>query len=474
VSSPTTFLDIDYLTPGQHYYIRYRNCLSSGTDSICSDFGYIGYPSAPASSVASQVPNAPGLGFVSVLDNSSVIVDWNRPLLRSEGLNGSPLTEYHLSVSAPRGVIYSLTISDSTKSFSGNMVLTEGSSFTRCIPLSSSSYELELYLQELYAYDGIKVSSVELTDVSRKFLVTFPSIYGNLPTLQKTNVSCSDEFYSLVSLVKVQSGSQKYVSDVVKIVTSSTSSVSGYYDLRYGFKGNFEKVVGNIGLTDVITGTISQGARAMVTSDDSSHLIAPGVTFRIGDEELCVETISGVDITFSPYKTISVSSENIFVQETLLGIGQYDSLVPNQISTFQDLSAEVITGDLLMLVESIDGSCSVGAKYVVEVASITSSSISFNSFSTSASNIIIYRQKNAMVPHDIQQKELRSALQAHPEIGLVDVTRTGPTQFNGYTWSVTFSSTMESTFECPSGSSCLQASKFLVLQLKSLAFLLRN
>jgi hypothetical protein len=137
-----------------------------------------------------------------------------------------------------------------------------------------------------------------------------------------------------------------------------------------------------------------------------------------------------------------------------------------QISTDDDLTGELTTGDFIRL-----GGQDFGQEYTVK--SITGSTIglgkvhdeqcgpdAFNvgtcddmQYAGDSSHALsIYKRKKVEVDYDIDAYDLDAALESLPGVGTVDVSRTGPDNQDGYVWTITFTS-LNGPFFCPDYSS---------------------
>jgi hypothetical protein len=486
--------EITGLVSGEAYFVRVKSCYNSTSainDRLCSPYGYKGYPLDPISTVPSAVPLSIKSGRVSSLNSSAIAVDWYSPQVLSEGSNGQPVSAYTIALASPVREVQQIKFTDTTSVFASTIMINYGSSMTRCIPMVTSALELEVKLGELSGLSALSVSYETETSsaTERVFTVTFPASLGDVSALSYGGSCAGGNLTAVVQVRTLIEGQRGYVPEIYKIVTQNSTSETlsaGGFEIRYGFRGNMEKVAPTSDYTAVVTASITAGARTVVVSSSLSHLIAPGAVIRVGDQEVTVEGVStsGLIATFSPYHVqgTDLSSLEVYVSETLLATATVTST--KTFATTTDLTSEVFPGDYVLITRSNEGSGVVVSSATALVSLVTSALLtvvdSIN-LSGTATKVLVYRQKNKFIPYDAGADELKVALQSlsavgkwmnsnpnpnanlNPNLtliltitltGTVDVTRYGPSTAEGYTWSVSFTSVYGNTETC--SGSCLK------------------
>ena len=196
-------------------------------------------------------------------------------------------------------------------------------------------------------------------------------------------------------------------------------------------------------------------------------------------------SVDGLTVYFYPYHTHGVTNVYLFVSETLVGTATITNThtgIASTLTTLIDMRTELSdtnpspfsNNDQFLITHSVDvgGYSSIVDNVVVNLGSITSwNTIVLGSPSSITLTVIqpgfpigtlaIYRMKNALIRSDVADASLQASLNAMSSIGAVEVTRFGPTNVNGYTWSITWTSVYGNTETCFSSStssiaSCLQ------------------
>jgi len=226
-----------------------------------------------------------------------------------------------------------------------------------------------------------------------------------------------------------------------------------------------------------ITVNIIPGARTAVATFSVAHMLAPGVIFRVGDQDLTVSAIdnTGTTITFFPYKTNGATNDYVYVSETLLGIATTTG------TSFSAGSvASIIQANLDGAVRAnsyVQFQCANENEGIVkdilndQVVSWTSTELTVNGnahtltcAANSAGNKVmaVYRQHSKIVRFDATQEEIKKAVTEMAAVGAVEVSRFGPDSNMGFTWSVTFTSAKGTTKTCTGlpRSECLQTSNY--------------
>ena len=185
-------------------------------------------------------------------------------------------------------------------------------------------------------------------------------------------------------------------------------------------------------------------------------MMAPGVTVRIGDQDLVIDEVNGDIAWFTP--TTHGCTECDVLLENFIGTGNLATTsTPTTVAITtqgtQDITKELQTGDAYMIKDKTGSQIQVGFSSLSSSLLTASAAITVvDSIDTVASTnnykVAIYRMKAAMVPVDASPGEMKSALESMNAMGTVDVTRYGPTIEDGYTWSVTYTSAYGTTHTC--------------------------
>lgn len=473
---------ITHLIPGQAYFVRIRACyttvLSGQRDVLCSPFTYVGYPDTPVAVAPARVPGAANSATATLLNSTTVAIDWTTPLVQPLGANGAAVSTYNITVSSAVSEVQLLTLTDITGNWSTEYAVSFGSSaptLSRCISLSATVQEMIVKLEELPTIDEVEISllTAASTSITRVYQIQFTGnnqpngklFHVQYPSVCNISPYHSAPVYSNVTVV----GRSPFVPEVFELVTTSSQAstlVSGFFEIRFGYKGEMNRLANLVDGSNLITGSSVAGQRSMTTSSSVSHLLAPGVIIRINDQEVVVESVTATSLTFFPFLTHLSSSARIFVSETLLGTATVGNSYTILTTNNYLIANEVFVGDSILLTYTVPGTHSVSSSLVVTIlaVSIRATQIVFTvpdlrmRFSK-LQTVAMYRQKNAIIPYDASTAEMKAAFEGIPSVGSVDVSRVGPNGLNGLTWSVSFTSAYGSTQSCSTPSnptaSCL-------------------
>src|SRR5690349_15563096 len=95
----------------------------------------------------------------------------------------------------------------------------------------------------------------------------------------------------------------------------------------------------------------------MTTSAAVDTVLTPGTKFMINDEVLCVEEVNaGTTVSFAPYSVHGASGNDLYVQETLVGV--VTASTATSLTTAADFTREIAAGDLI-LVQGSAGACEI-------------------------------------------------------------------------------------------------------------------
>jgi len=464
------------LVPGQSYFVRVRGCAGFATDleaattspfdKLCSGFSFMGFPEAPIAAKPYSVPLVVTSANVTLLDSKSISVSWAPPTIRAEGVNGLPVSGYAVKVSTPRNKVHRITILDATALFAESFSLTYASTATtRCMSTNVSAFEMEYKIEELSLISSVSVvfNTAASSRTRRVFDVVFEGSQTTVVVDRFTSsstVSCKHES-AIISNEIVVSEIRAFEPEIVKIVTAPLNpTVSGSFEVRYGFRGEMVKAAYVSDYSAVITVSAIAGQRVFVASSSLSHLLTSGVVVRIMDEEVTVETVStdGLRVTFYPYLTHAASNAILFISETLLGSASLN-VGGNILTTTASFASEVTVGDFLYISKADYNTHDEASYAVATVSAVTSTSIALVaavSITGSSLTVALYKQQSVLLPYDASVLETEISIEELAAVGSVEVTRHGPTATSGYTWYVTFTSAVE-PMDCQT-KSCMSVS----------------
>jgi len=444
------------LVSGQTYYVRVKGCYNTTApaDRICSPYSYVGFPGFPVPAFPAAAPDAVNAAAVTLLNSTAAAVSWdasNLVAVLPQGANGQPVESFTVTLASPVAEIQAVTFADTAGLFNASVKLAFNGATTRCVSLGAAPLELEVKLQELPGLSKLAVTldPASTTSTLRTYRVTFDASYGVLATLTYAGAcgaSASLPPSQTVQVTTTLPGVAANTPAVVSFATSGASATqpaSGSFELRYDFKGTFQKMAPTASNAAVVVANVTAGTRRAFLSASAAHLLSPSAVVRIGDQEVTVEALSadGRTVTFTPYHVHGAVNQNVFVMETLLA-----AATPKSVSTFAlavDVTMELAPGDLVRLVRGNANMPGAVASATAKVQSVSAAQIvlatSVN-LAGSAATVLIYKQKSKLVPVDAASDEMAAAVQALSAVGTAAVTRFGPTPSNGYTWSVTFTS----------------------------------
>jgi len=444
----------------------FNNCVGDLTiklayddlDVMCSAFVHYGYPSKPLGVIPKGIPSYVSAASVTLQRKDSIAIDWQSPVTSPRGANGSPLKSYAVNVATPVKEVQSVTFTDPSGQFLGQYQIGfEINSIqyrSRCIAFTSNIADmerhLEMRLEEIpQIYDlSVTFNSASSTSTSKTYIVTFDSFdyhtTSDIPLLKYFSSSTSCGVAPPASAVAIAVVAENRVPGIPEILSvhttdSSPNLVMGHFEVRYGFKGDFTKIASDIS-GDPISINIEAGSRRLVAAQSMNHLLAPGVTIRVGDQDLRVDSVSptGLVVYFTPYHIHGIIGGHIYVEDTLIGSATLNSLF-TILTTTIDMRSELSSVDAFLMrdqdsVQIYQSSASIASSQITLISPTTLTS-SFNAY-----KVAIYRMNNKILRADASATEFDAAMESMSALGSVDVTRFGPTNVDGYTWSITYTS----------------------------------
>lgn len=446
-SHPLSGTLITELTPGLGYYIRVSNCVVYATDTICSPFTYLGFPSSPVPVFPQATPTYILGAAITPVVPGALALGFHRPLTLPEGVQGSPVNAYTVVLSSPVVEVQQLTMSSIPSSAQFFSLVVKGV-YTRCISLQASSDEVAIVLEELPIVDGVNVTITPGTN-ALTLLFTFSGVtksggsVGPVGVGQNPFCTFSNSSGFVSSATTISQAVKPFVPAIVSIETASSSPITGFFEFRYDFRGDHTKLLTLDGLTR-ITCSVIGGQSSLIASESLSTVLSTGVSIRIGDQVHTIVQINSTTAIFSPYRIHGVNGTEIYVMDTLLGT----ALASNGTSDLLMLGnffGEIRIGDLLHLSQSDPVSLKEIFSVTVTVISISGLHLGVSEtlyFSTSAA-LVVHRQQTRLVAFDETAGGLQGKLQSMATIKTVITGRQGPDAYGAYTWAVTFTSETE-------------------------------
>jgi hypothetical protein len=316
-----TSITFDDLIPGVQYYMRVRACY----EDLCSSWAYEGFPSSAVSEIALQEPDYISVGHITHQSSSTLSVDWDIPLMVSEGSNGASIESYTVNLVAPVAEVQNISITNDASDLSAMIALKLGDEMTRCFSVSADASLVEVMIEELGSLDSVDVSLDHSDSTSRHFTVVFDGPVlsnGNVDELQVDWASCANYSSNTAAVIAgtdvvvntVINGAAHSVFEEFEVLTTANgvTPVTGYFESRYGFRGHMDKIAESDSLSPVNV-LVVPGERTLLASTSVSHLLAPGVIMRIGDQEVMVDTVTDGNVSFIPYHIKGSLNDTLYI-----------------------------------------------------------------------------------------------------------------------------------------------------------------
>ena len=452
-SKEFSFLVSD-LTPGFPYYIRVA---AVSTQNLMGSFSFFGYPNHPIQTIPMDIPNTVSNAFLTSHGSTALRIDFAPPFgVGPEGSNGSPVSAYRVEIFS--GVFEVQTISIFFNSYDPNehFRLGLGGFQTRCMPIGVSPDEMEVYLEELPAIDGVAISILNNDTKTSTYEVVFDGEIvsnGNQEELSFDHISCGtfmDSSYSFL-VETTREGANAFLPQVTTIKSMGDEHVDGFFYLSVGFEGIYDQVLSFE--NQLVWVKIEAGSKKVDTLGvDLSSIIVVGEKLRIASEIIQVAKVGSSEIILLEYHKSGTNNQNVnvFEMDNRVGIGLIESN-ENKIVETNGRSFEGLVGssDFIKIRDDL------GQDLYFEVDSVSGNELILTT--TYAGSMIsspIYIRKKVIVPADASAQLMKNALTSLPSIGSVDVSRTGPSPKNEYIWSVTYTSNF-SPNECSNLADCL-------------------
>ncbi|TMW57104.1 hypothetical protein Poli38472_003029 [Pythium oligandrum] len=415
-----------------------------------------------------DVPGPPEKVLVSSLGDSAMRVQFLPPVrTKSEGNNGAPVLGYKVEVARRVNDVHTFTVEANGPVTAGSYRLTftnsKGTDVTACIPWNATEIMFELALEELVNVDTVSVSRSAYGVAKYGYVYTIVFSGKYLVSGQQTNVLVADQtgcqatrpLNRVLTLTgaRTTAGAQGYIPEVWEIVTEDPTGanvIGGSFDLSLGFDGSWAD--------SGITATIAAGSRTAVTSAPIVGRVNRGDAIRIGGEEFTVHMtapFTDFSLPLDTYHIRGVSGAAIYLRDTALG----DVAVTQgsqTVTTASDFRPYITIGEYIKI-----------GKWEFKVTAVpTATSLTIGKIATtgndnwpdaSVQHITAYKRKKVTLSANAEATDVKLALNGLPGIGVVDVSRVGPTRENGYRWRVTFLS-LGTKNNCPVAP-CLYADK---------------
>eukprot|EP00644_Phytophthora_capsici_P006876 jgi/Phyca11/55231/gw1.8.186.1 len=231
---------------------------------------------------------------------------------------------------------------------------------------------------------------------------------------------------------RITAGVSGFYPEVWEIVSTDSSNkqvLGGTFDLSVGFEGEWTDT------SPLVRATIAAGSRTTKTIPSMLGVVNRGDRVRIGGEVFKVHATAPFTDKLLPldsYHVHGASAVVIQVMDTALGNVQVTN-GQSAVTTSSDFSSRIGTGDQIR----------IGSHYVeVQTAvpgTLTLTLTSPWSWDTTL-HVTAFARKKTTIRASAEATEMKRALSALPGVGSIDVSRSGPTNSNGYHWYITFQS----------------------------------
>ena len=489
--------EITNLMPGEEYYVRIA--ASSDPDANNDGRGYGPYEFAgPLFDRPRNVPGVPTMARMTVHDPTSLFVQLDTPDVdKSEGSNGDAVSSYQLEWirDGRTNEIQIVAINGTGKIHAGQyrlnvyysdaMTNIETLAITStCIDFNAPARQLRRSMETIAGVDHVTVTRKGDGTVSSnygyQYTVSFDGEYLNGPIrmMAITDIGVNgcaawvSDGIATQNIISSVSGIAGGVQEIVTLSSTASSEItSGYFDFSVGYLGDF---------TQALSGTceVYAGSRIVRTTIDVTGEINRGDRIQIGNEILLVSTdpqdiFDCTTVTLSSFHQSGVvASTQMFVMDTRIG-----SVHPVSTQSYMQVvgghallaSAGVAIGDYVAIGNGAGGSSSsaFGATTFHRVEDLNTThgltvASNYNLDSddagaiTPATRMTVYKRKIVQIASTATAGQVKNLLESLPDVGSVDVIRTGPTAKGEYVWTVTFTSLSGSMQkECASGSPCI-------------------
>lgn len=463
--------EVTGLTPGMSYRVR----VAAANAAARSPWSFTGYPGTPSTFSPNSVPKITrDVTVAQGKQSSDVHVAFGLPVgLDVDGVEGLPLEGFRVEMSKRVhetqvvSVVFSAYANGVGVAYPsrGSYTLSVGNATTWCLEWNASALEVELALNTLATVDGISVEALlpEINSTSNgttseyasePLLVSFtgPHLSNGDQDLMELAICTTLDAGAYVDIYTVTNGVAGAVSPVVTVSTTSShnTTISGYFVLSFGHRGELGLRLGEGNETSVYT-TVEAGSTTILCSSDLSHYVNEGDLVSVGGVELevagdftCEDTITS-DNSIGEYPcSFKVVSPHPYGAKDVPTYGAANTLGSvhvetgtTQVLSDWDLTPRLAAGDSIVVRDPTSGEYFYS---LVAAVSATSVILADGYEGPSAIRASAYASPYAVVPFDASAEEVRDALESLPSIGSAEVSRQGPDQYFGFKWSVTLTS----------------------------------
>jgi hypothetical protein len=459
---------IKNLIPGTQYFVR----ISASNDNG-RNYGPVMVANNGASIAPSAVANVPRplatYSALSLDSPTSLKVDYRHPYnLKPEGNNGAPVTSYKIyyGKQAEEVQLISVTASQGIAGVTaGQFKLTYNNGSTTensaCLDYNMSAADLQWNLNKLDKLEGVVVTKSS-DENGHYFSVTFSDSNSQLDAegnvIQLAVVAEDDNCTNFAVgsgtagavVTTTTEGVSPQKESIVTITTNHSSAISGNFKLGVGYVGDMTQALP--GAATVLPGSnVAQFTGS--GESDMRILINRGDRIKIGNEIFRVHATDPFfsdSVPLDSYHRAGCKACTTYIEDTNMGMCEAangsatctttNNMVLGDRSGNGDglRASNVVSETETIMVRRKDGNMQY-----FSVAAAASGSISFDSNYVSpraVDNVTVYRRKTVSMNFDESADSLKLKLESLPEVGSVDVQRTGPTIHNGYVWSITFTS----------------------------------
>ncbi|DAZ98274.1 TPA: hypothetical protein N0F65_008959 [Lagenidium giganteum] len=414
-----------------------------------------------------DVPGPPEKILVSSAGDNSLRVQFLPPeQMKSEGNNGAPVLGYKVEIARRVNEVQTFAVSANGPIVAGAYKLTfanaQGTDVTTCIPWNATEVMFEMALDELTNVDEVSVTRSPYDVVNNGYVYTISftgkylvsGVQPNLLVADQTGCQAVQPLNRVLSFsgAHVTNGAKGYVPEVWQITsqdTAGTNVLGGNFDLSLGFVPDWKD--------SLITATVAPGSKVAQTSQSMVGVVNRGDSVKIGGEVFTVHATAPFTdsvLPLSAYHTQGATAAAVLIADTALGDVSVTS-GSSSVTTASDFTASITTGEHVKI-----------GQYQFKITAITASSMTIAKVAptgsdtwpgTTTPHITAYKRKKVRVSVNADAADVKRAMNGLPGIGIVDVTRVGPTALNEYTWSVTMQS-LGTQNTCPEAP-CLRADK---------------
>lgn len=464
-----------YLSTNLASGVSYRARVSAANSVGSSPWAFMGYPRRPTSFVPTAVPKiARNVTVVAGAQAGMVHVSLGVPFgTNVDGVEGLPLQGFHIEMACRvyEKQVVSVVFSPDSGGFDpaypnqGSYALSVGNASTWCLDWNSSVEEVELALDSLPTVDGISVEALE-PDVnstgngttsefsSRPLLVSFtgPVLSNGDQDVMSFSLCESLDAGAYLDIYTVTDGEAGVVNPVITVSTSGDNDmeVSGSYIVSFGYRANLGLRLGEENNTALYV-MVEAGSTTLYSSADLAHYITAGDLISVDGVDLvvsgrfsCQDTVAW-DNELEEYPcSLEVETPHPYGATNVAVYGASNSLGSlhvasgsSDVLTDWDLTSFLVPGDSIVIRDPESG------EYLHStIASVSNISLQLEDGYEGSSTVraAAFFRPYAVVPFDASAEELRDALESLSSIGSAEVTRQGPDDLSGFTWSVTLTS----------------------------------